>query len=118
MKISKFEALKILSKHLLKKFIKDPSIKVDTSLVATSLSIMLNVHVPKLKQAGIIDNDDRVDVSILEKELIKIFNVSPILNLPLGNATISITKADALAFIDELDRNSEIDKAIVLPYHN
>lgn len=118
MKISKSESLNILAKHIIKKLINTDTIFVDTSIVASSLSILLNAHLTKLKSLGIIDNEDRVDIDVLEKQLLQIFSITPILNIPIAGGTFNLTKDDAINFINDLTASAEIDDVIYLSCQN
>lgn len=115
MKISKFEALKIFSKHIIKKFFNNSnSDKVDLNLVATSMSLAFNVHVPKFKSLGIMDDNERIVIEKLREELIKIFNITPIINFPFNGTTLSVKKEDVIKLLEDLEKHSDIDDIIYL----
>ena len=113
MKINKFEALKVLAKHLTKKM--GVPQQVDLSLIATSLSVMLTPQFPIFKKEGIMDNEDRFDVETVKTKLLQVFTYSPIINLPMGTGNLTITKEDAIAFINDLERAADVEVVEALP---
>ena len=114
MKINKFEALKVLAKHLTRKM-QVPQHQVDLSLIATSLSITLTPQYPLFKKEGLLDNEDRFDVDAIKEKLLQIFTYSPIFNLPMINSVISIKKEDAIAFINDLEKAADVEVIEALP---
>lgn len=114
MKINKFEALKILSKHIINKFFKGSTYQVDLNVAATSISIIFNTHAPKLKSLGILDDSERICIEKLREELIKIFNVTPIINFPFNGTVLSITKEDIIKLLEDLEKHSDVDDIIYL----
>lgn len=116
MKISKFAALKILAKHLVKKMGAKEE-QVDIHMITTSLSLMLNAQTAILKKSGVLTDDDRVNVEVLEEKAIQLFTVVPMLNFPIGTSTFTITKQDVFSLINDLKKHSDIDEVIYLSYN-
>lgn len=116
MKISKFEALKLLAKHLVKKMGAKED-QVDINMISTSLSLMLNAQTPALIKSGVLTEDDRINVEVLEEKAIQIFTMAPVLNFPIGTSTFTITKQDVFSLITDLKKHSDIDEVIYLSYN-
>lgn len=112
MKISKFQALKIVAKHLCRKT-NNPT--GDLTLIATSLAPIFNQQAGRMKLAGILDEDERIDVDLLSEKLISTFNITPYFHIPLGDAKIIITKKDIELFVADLKKHAEVDQVIYLP---
>lgn len=110
MKISKFELLKLVAKHLCRK-LGNPS--ADTTLIATSLAPMFNQQEARLRLAGIMDEEHRVDIDLLSKKLIDTFNITPFFHIPMGEAKIIITKKDIELFVADLKKYADIDEPVI-----
>lgn len=113
MKINKFEAFKVLAKHLITKM--NVPQQVDLSLIATSLSVMLSPNIPIFKKEGVMDDEDRFNIEVIKEKLNQVFTYSPIINLPIGSGIISISKEDATAFINDLERAADVEVVEALP---
>jgi hypothetical protein len=112
MKINKFDFLKIVGKHLTRK-LGNPS--ADLVMLATSLMPMFNQNASRMMLAGILDEDNRIDVDALEKKLIEMFNITPYFHIPVGEAKVVICKKDIELFLADLKKYSEVDQVIYLP---
>lgn len=111
MKINKFDFLKLVGKHLSRKF---GSPSADLVMLATSLMPMFNAHTPKMMLAGILDEDNRINVEVLEQKLIELFNITPLFNVPLGTNKVTITKRDIELFLEDLKKYAEVEQIIYL----
>lgn len=112
MKINKFDFLKLVGKHLARK-LNNPS--ADLVMLATSLMPMFNQNVPKMTLAGILDEDGRIEVEVLEKKLLDMFNITPYFHIPFGEGKVVICKKDIELFLEDLKKYAEVDQVIYLP---
>lgn len=118
MKISKFKFLRILAKHFSLKITKRIPAESEISLMVNAISPMFYMHFASMKAKGIITNNDLIDIEKLEQESDQLFRYIPIINIPMGNANIAITKEDVCKFIEDLYKHGDIDEVIYLPCHN
>lgn len=79
-----------------------------------SYSILLTPYEAKLKEVGIL-KDDLIDLDSLEKHLLKIFDYTPIIRIPIMGTEITFNKEDAVVFLDSLDKAAQSESIIFLP---
>lgn len=76
--------------------------------------LLLLPYEPKLKEIGLLKND-QIDLDILERELLKVFEYTPIIRIPIMGTEITFNKDDALKFLDNLDQAAQSESIICLP---
>ena len=118
MKISKFQFIKILAKHIsLKLSHKVPS-EQELIMMVTSLTPMFNAYTSKMKFSGILDFEDFINIDKFEKEANDFFIMIPTINIPLGSSSLPITKKEVDSFITELYSKGIVEDVIYLPCLN
>lgn len=118
MKINKYKFLKVFAKHLSKKLSVDSPDESQLNVLAASLNPAFSHYFALMKAKGIIGEDERIDVDLLNQEVGKFFKVVPILNFPIVQQTITINRKDADAFIKDLFKSADVDEIIYLPCQN
>lgn len=116
MKISKYNFVKVLAKHIQLKINKGQISSLNDSLAVASFLPLFNMYSQKLINAGIMDEDHRIDYEILTEKINNFFLCTPIINIPIAGTTVSLTQKDAEAFLKDLENYGEIDQVIYLSY--
>lgn len=114
MKISKLNFLRILTKYFVKSLGISSQNYHQESLIQ-SVTPIFNTYAPSLKTRKILDSEDRIDISLLEKELLSFFAICPIIRLPAKNVTFSITVETVKEFLKDLKNHCDKEEVICLP---
>lgn len=117
MKISKYNFLKLIVKHFSLKLGREVSSETELSLLVNSLIPAFNNYVPHMKRNNIITESEEINIDKLSDALDQFFTTVPILNIPFGGLTISITKKDIEVFLKDLRKHGIIDEVIYLSCH-
>lgn len=117
MKISKYNFVKTLAKHIQLKINKGQVTTLDDSLAVASFLPLFNMYSQKLISSGIMDENHRVDLEILTEKINNFFMCTPIINVPIAGTTVSITQTDAESFLKDLEKYGEVDHIIYLSYN-
>ena len=118
MRITKFKFLKILAKHISLKLNHRIPTEQDLMMMVTSLTPMFNMYSSKLMESNIMDSTGFIHIETLEKEVNDFFLMVPTINIPLGSASIPITKEDVNKLITELYSKGDVEEVIYLPCQN
>lgn len=117
MKISKFKFLRLFAKHFAKKLSIASLDESQLNVLAVSLNPAFSQYFSLMEVNGLM-KDSCIDVELLDQKTKEFFLVVPVLNFPLGQQTLSITKQDADAFIKDLFKYADVEEIIYLPCQN
>lgn len=103
-----------MAKALVRKLNGDNPVPVNMDVLVNILRPAVQSFAPSMKQAGILE-DGWIQVDVLESKLKQVFQVTPVINFPIGTGKLSIMYADVLKFVTELKRVAEKEEVICLP---
>lgn len=118
MKVSKYNFVKVLVKHIQLKLNNGVHQPYNESLAVASFLPIFNSYSHRLISSGIMDDLYRVDVEKLAEKSKELFTVTPTINIPVAGSVVTLTKKDADAFLKEVEKYGEVDQVIYLPCQN
>lgn len=115
MRIKLFDALKILGKHFQAKMGITENYENAQVAFATSLQVSLAAHISSAKRDGWITEDNYVLLDELDARCTRFFATCPMVNLPMGRLTVTVTAKDIRDLLDDLKAHADVDEVICLP---
>lgn len=116
MKTRLYDALSILAELIRDKLGIKENITSELPNIVASMQISLASQIAAGKRSGYITEDNYVLVDELESKIRQQFSMYPIMNLPLGVHTFTVTLADINLIFKKLKAKAIVEDIICLPY--
>lgn len=114
MKIQRTKFLSILIGYLFKKINGNEPSPQEITYLIPSVAPLINIYLNKLKEEGILDSEDRIDLSTFESKAREVFSVLPSIHVPHPRLQIVITINDLEALLKEAKQKADIDSQEVI----